>query len=81
MAGAVEQLIIFGPAFARPRFATAGAQRDLIVGQAGEEGAPCVAAMAARGQRAIRPGLQGVEGALETESLDGHVMGSIRRDR
>ena len=46
--------------------------RPYLKGAVGPEG---VAAMTAGGQRAFGPGLQGVEGALETESLDGHVMG------
>lgn len=45
MAGAVQQLIIFWASFPRAGLAAAGAQRDLIGGDAGEKRAAGQAAM------------------------------------
>ena len=75
MAWPGQKLVVFRASFPRPGFGPAGAQRDLIGGDAGEERAAGQSAMTTGTQRTFCPGLQAVEGALETEACDGHIVG------
>ena len=63
-----------GAAFDRARFVPAGAQRDEIGGEAGEQAGPDAAALGTRSRLRARGGEaeQRVEGAGETQPVQGH---------
>ena len=62
------------PALERARFIAARSERDLIGGEACEQGETRPGTVARDGEGAIGPSEQGVEGALKAESVSGKVV-------
>jgi hypothetical protein len=71
---AVQQLIVFLASLPGARLTAAGAQGNLIGGDASQERAAGQTAMAAGAQSTIAPGVQRVERALEAEAFDGNIV-------